>query len=179
MNALSGPDATDEEKEALRRDALAASVGIGQEPSPLHFNRSDPLLSYGVEIDSAPYLYALQNVRAVAAGLDLTRIPQVDAPGEDLTHRWPVRAIRIVGTCMEPHLKDGEVALVLPPEAAVEGCFVTATVDLQFPVCKRIRINDKASWLEPTSGEGVIGEDRFIVTGVVANKITSMWPEGK
>jgi transcriptional regulator with XRE-family HTH domain len=136
----------------------------------------DPMLSYGVELDPSPYLYALSNVRPVAAGTSLTRAPLVDAPGEDLTHQWEVRAIRIVGTCMEPLLKDGEIALVLPPEAAEDGCVVTATVDLQHPVCKRVRITETASWLEPHNGEGIISEGRFVITGVVEHKIASMRP---
>lgn len=176
-DALAGPDADEDEREALRREALAASVGIeSQETTRPALNKADPLLSYGVEVNSAPYLYAMRNVQSVSAGLDMVRMPDGDAPGEDITHRWPVRAIRIVGDCMEPYLSHGDVALVLPPEAAEDGWIVTATVDIQYPVCKRVRITDKASWLEPVNGEGVLPEARFIITGAVADKITPLRP---
>lgn len=49
-------------------------------------------------------------------------------------------------------------------------------MDLQHPVCKRVRIADGTSWLEPTNGEGVIGEDRFTITGVILSATIPLLP---
>lgn len=32
------------------------------------------------------------------------------------------------------------------------------------------------SWLEPTNGEGIISEERFVITGVVEHNVASMRP---
>lgn len=161
-----------DESEALLAAGFAPTLVA--EPKSVYLS-SDPLLAYGVETDPAPYLYALTDVKMAAAG-DLSHNPLIDAPGEDMTHRWRVRAIRIVGSCMEPFLREGDVALVLPPEAVYDRCVVTATVDLQHNVCKRVRIEDGKSWLEPLNGEGEIPEERFVITGVVADRISPLLP---
>lgn len=138
---------------------------------------SDPLAAYGQIIDSAPYLYALQRVGMASAGTT-ERLVVVDAPTTDErpSTAYPVTAIRIRGTCMEPFVCDGEVALLLPPDAVLDGCVVTATVDALNIVCKRIRIAEGTSWLEPVNGETKIPEGRFIVTGVLADKVVPFLP---
>lgn len=137
--------------------------------------RRDPLLAYGEEVDPKPYLYALRSVQDHSAGIE--RMADVDAPGEDHRPGWPVRCIKVKGSCMEPFLKDGEVAMILPPDAVTNGCIVTATVDIFNAVCKRVCIpDDGPSYLEPTNGEGHIPEERFVVTGVVAHKISPLLP---
>lgn len=153
------------------------AVGIALPlPQPKGAEANDALLAYGEEIDARPYLYAMRSVQDTSAGIQ--RITDSDGPTHDLGRQWPVRAIKVRGGCMEPILKDGEVALILPPEAVYDGCIVTATVDIYHTVCKRIRIPNGGvpSYLEPINGEGIIPEERFIVSGVVADKISTLLP---
>lgn len=149
-------------------NAMRRAAGL-EEISP---RRRDPLEAYGQIVDAAPYLYALSDVKPASAGV--RRVVTVDAPGMDMAPGHPVRAVLVYGGCMEPWLQDGDVALVLPPDAATDGDVVVAVVDLAEPVCKRLRVSGGTSWLEPINGEDVIPESRFLVTGVVRHKVSPL-----
>lgn len=133
--------------------------------------RQAELESFGAEVDARPFVYALSNVATASAGL--SRLPDAAAPGADIRPGGPVRAIRIAGDCMEPLLKDGDVALVLPPDNVRDGDAVLALLDGGTAACKRIRITPDSCWLESGSGDR-ISEAHFLTIGVVAHKITEV-----
>jgi phage repressor protein C with HTH and peptisase S24 domain len=128
------------------------------------------LAPYGDIIDPEPYLSILSNVITVSAGLDMERIPSGDTMSDKRPDRIPVRAVVIHGDCMMPYLGDQDVALVALPERVQDGDLVTALIDFHMPTCKRIRIVEDKSWLEPLNGEGEVQEDRYTVTGVVVGR---------
>lgn len=130
----------------------------------------DPLYRFGEEVDPRPYLYALESVGGASAGL--TRLPDPDAPGEDMRPGSKARAIKIVGDCMEPRIRDGDVVLVLPQEQARDGDMVLAILtSTGGQVCKKFRAGSGVSWLENESGER-IPEQQFILLGVAHRRIT-------
>lgn len=125
---------------------------------------TDPLAAIGDEIDPKPFIDALNNTAEVGAG------PERGVFGEnsDALITGPFRTMRVRGDCMEPALRDGDVIFVQSAETVRNGDLVIATVDFVSPTCKRICIPEgKPSYLEPINGEGIIAEERFVVTGVV------------
>lgn len=150
--------------------AVDAYKSIARAPSPKVHEGRDNLYKFGVEVDAHPYLYALQSVQGAAAGL--TRLPDADAPGEDMSPGAKVRAIKIVGDCMEPKIQDGDVVLILPQEQAKDGDMVLAILTAaNVQVCKRLRVASGMSWLESENGERV-PEHQFILVGVAHHRIT-------
>ena len=153
------------EKQTVNRYlSLALEDELKDLPPSSSDGEADPLAAIGDEIDPKPFIDALNNTAEVGAGLDRS----VFGETRDALITGPFRTMRVRGDCMEPALHEGDVIFVQSAETVRNGDLVIATVDFVTPTCKRICIPEgKPSYLEPINGEGIIAEERFVVTGVV------------
>jgi hypothetical protein len=96
-------------------------------------------------------------------------VPDTEVEQNTLESELPgeLRAIRVVGECMEPRYCDGDILLIREQKHAENGQRVIALVDDDTLNCKVYRTNGEA-YLEPTNGEGRIPAHRFKIVGVVA-----------
>lgn len=79
-----------------------------------------------------------------------------------------LRCIRVVGDCMEPLFKSGDIVLVRPTSVAENGNKVIARIDDDDrPVCKVYRSDGDHHWLETANGHTERIDQPFFIEGVV------------
>ena len=139
--------------------------------SPDQINRSagesDPLSRIGPNVDISGIAGVRLSPFLVSAGGG-SHIQESSADYETFEQLLPgqVRAIRVVGECMEPFYREGDVVFVREQGNAENGNKVVALVDGENLNCKLYRTNGE-NYLEPKNGEGRIPASRFRIIGVI------------
>ena len=128
----------------------------------------DPLLRVGKPVDLTPLaMTPLTTARAVAETTGgyshedgVGRVEDI-MPGN-------IRGIEVVGNCMEPFYKDGDVVLVAEGFAPTSGDAVVAITADDAIMCKVYRESKNKPFLETASGEVAAEPGTFRIIGIVA-----------
>lgn len=131
------------------------------------YEGTDALSQIGPDVDTSAIAGICLSPLVASAG-DGSHVHEAGADYETFESLLPgqVRAIRVIGDCMEPFYREGDVVFVREQGNAENGNKVIALVDGESLNCKLYRTNGE-NYLEPKNGEGRIPASRFRIIGVI------------